>query len=183
MQLYLCTVSRNNAKGQVCIRKSAVKGGPEGQKSGADQVRMRMRKCPMFVRSHFSLCSRPAEDGCEQRLWHFVSCLFDALLRQRKILPADMLDPSFLNDRKFLPALNKNRFTVQRKSEYTEPGEYLGKGRIYLQRKSENSQDCLSGKQVIVGGIRLIFQNSVGKTNWKRFIYISSPKRSWEMQI
>lgn len=51
-----------------------------------------------------------------------------------------MLDTSFLNDHKFLPVLNKNRFTVQRKSEYTEPGERLGKGRYNLQRKSENSR-------------------------------------------
>lgn len=50
-----------------------------------------------------------------------------------------MLDTSFLNDHKFLLALNKNRFTVQRESEYSEPGERLGKGRDYLQRKSENS--------------------------------------------
>lgn len=56
-----------------------------------------------------------------------------------------MLDPSFLNDHKFLPALNKNWFTLQRKSEYTEPGECLGKGRNYLQRKSENSRVAYLG--------------------------------------
>lgn len=56
-----------------------------------------------------------------------------------------MLDTSFLNDHKFLPALNKNRFTVQRKSEYSEPGERLGKGRNYLQRKSEYSRTAYLG--------------------------------------
>lgn len=50
-----------------------------------------------------------------------------------------MLDTSFLNDHKFLLVLNKNRFTVQWKSEYSEPGERLGKGRDYSQRRSENS--------------------------------------------
>lgn len=62
-------------------------------------------------------------------------CLFDALLRQRKILLADVLDTSFLNDHKFLQALNKSRFTVQRKSEYTKPVEHLRKRRYYCTKK------------------------------------------------
>lgn len=56
-----------------------------------------------------------------------------------------MLDTSFLNDHKFLLELNKNRFTVQRKREYTEPGEHLGKGRNNFQRKSENSRIAYLG--------------------------------------
>lgn len=62
-------------------------------------------------------------------------CLFDALLRYREILLADILYTSFLNDHKFLPALNKGRFTVWRISEYTKPVEQLWKGKYYCTKE------------------------------------------------
>lgn len=51
-----------------------------------------------------------------------------------------MLDTSFLNDHKFLLALNKSRFTVQRKSEYAKPVENYGIGGIIVQRRTENGR-------------------------------------------
>lgn len=62
-------------------------------------------------------------------------CLFDALLRYREILLADILYTSFLNDHKFLPALNKGRFTVWRISEYTKPVEQLWKRKYYCTKE------------------------------------------------